>query len=78
VSERLVAVSAGATRRTEALRGRSSRALATELLAQPGLAVADVAERLGYADATNFARLSPLVRVSPRRYRSRGARRSGE
>jgi AraC-like DNA-binding protein len=62
-----------------ALRDDHRRALATELLAQPGLAVADVAARLGYADATNFARACRRwFGVSPRRYRSRGGDDSGE
>jgi len=62
-----------------ALRDDHRRALATELLAQPGLPIADVAERLGYADATNFARACRRwFGVSPRRYRSRGGDDAGE
>jgi len=50
------------------------RRRAVELLLQPELSVAEIAERLGYGDATNFARACRRwFAMSPRAYRSRRA-----
>ena len=62
-----------ARRRTSyrALRDDHRRALAVELLARPDLSVAEIADRLGYADPTNFARACRRwLGASPRAYRA--------
>ena len=52
------------------------RRRAVELLLQPGLTVAEIAERLGYEDPTNFGRACRRwFGVSPRAYRDRQSRR---
>lgn len=59
-----------------ALRERHRRARAADLLAQPALSVAEIAERLGYDEATNFARACRRwFGLSPRAYRQRLATR---
>lgn len=55
-----------------ALLDHHRRVRGAELLAQPSLSVAEIADRLGYQDATNFARACRRwFGVSPRTYRSR-------
>jgi AraC-like DNA-binding protein len=55
-----------------ALLDRHRRGRTTELLAQPDLTVAEVAERLGYDEPTNFARACRRwFGLSPKHYRSR-------
>ena len=59
------------------------RSRCAELLAQPSLSVAEIAERLGYEEPTNFARACRRwFGLSPRAYRARigigpGSRTSG-